>query len=147
MLMATKRVQIHCRADLLPRHRNPEAFLRVDVLIGVLGVRAQIDPHPVDLAVEHSGVGGVVGADSGARLAADVRRLVRRENDALRSVDPTLADFLARIKNERIRLGIELPRAVAAGLRSPRIIPRDNGIATLTAELDEDSAVRDAGLS
>ena len=25
-------------------------------------------------------------------------------------------------------------------LRSPRTIPRDNGIATLTAELDEDSA-------
>ena len=44
--------------------------------------------------------------------------------------------------NERIRLGIELPPAVAAGLRSPRIIARDDGIATLTAELDEDSAVR-----
>jgi serine/threonine-protein kinase PknK len=36
----------------------------------------------------------------------------------------------------------ELPQAVAFGLRSPRTIPRDNGIATLTAELDEDSAVR-----
>ena len=41
-----------------------------------------------------------------------------------------------------IRLGIEIPQAVAAGLRSPRTIPRDNGIATMTAELDEDSGVR-----
>ena len=53
-----------------------------------------------------------------------------------------LPRLAARINNERIRLGIELPQAVAAGLRSPRTIPRDNGIATLTAELDEDSAVR-----
>jgi len=53
-----------------------------------------------------------------------------------------LPRLAARIKNERIRLGIELPQAVAAGLRSARTIPRDNGIATLTAELDEDSAVR-----
>jgi hypothetical protein len=53
-----------------------------------------------------------------------------------------LPRLAARINNERIRLGIELPQAVAAGLRSPRTIPRDNGIATLTAELDEDSAIR-----
>jgi serine/threonine-protein kinase PknK len=53
-----------------------------------------------------------------------------------------LPRLAARINNERIRLGIELPQAVAAGLRLPRSIPRDNGIATLTAELDEDSAVR-----
>jgi serine/threonine-protein kinase PknK len=53
-----------------------------------------------------------------------------------------LPRLAARINNERIRLGIELPEAVAAGLRSPRTIPRDNGIATMTAELDEDSAIR-----
>ena len=53
-----------------------------------------------------------------------------------------LPRLAARINNERVRLGIELPQAVAAGLRLSRTIPRDNGIATLTAELDEDSAVR-----
>jgi serine/threonine-protein kinase PknK len=53
-----------------------------------------------------------------------------------------LPRLAARINNERIRLGIDLPQAVAAGLRSPRTITRDNGIATLTAELDENSAVR-----
>src|SRR5271165_5299169 len=53
-----------------------------------------------------------------------------------------LPRLAARINNERIRLGIELPQTVAAGLRSPRTIPRDNGIATMTAELDENSGVR-----
>ena len=53
-----------------------------------------------------------------------------------------LPRLAARINNERIRLGIELPQAVAAGLRSPRTIPCGNGIATMTAELDEDSGIR-----
>ena len=48
----------------------------------------------------------------------------------------------ARINNERIRLGFELPPTLAAGLRARRVIPDDNGIATMTAELDEDSAIR-----
>ncbi len=59
-----------------------------------------------------------------------------------------LPRLAARINNEHIRLGIDLPQAVAAGLRSPRTVPceewSDNGIATLTAEVDEDSAVRSA---
>ncbi len=66
------------------------------------------------------------------RLAAGAKAAVRLR----------LPRLVARINNERIRLGIELPQAVAAGLRSPRTIPRDDGIATMTAELDEDSAVR-----
>ena len=45
---------------LLPRHRNPKAFVGVDVVV-VLNVLAQIDLHPVDLAVAPAGVGGVVG--------------------------------------------------------------------------------------
>ena len=53
-----------------------------------------------------------------------------------------LQRLAAGINNERIRLGIELPEGVAAGLRSPRAPKGDNGIATVTAELDEDSAVR-----
>ncbi len=48
----------------------------------------------------------------------------------------------ARVNNQRVRLGIALPQAVAARLRSPRTIPHDNGIATITAELDEDSGIR-----
>lgn len=46
----------------------------------------------------------------------------------------------AAINNERIRLGVA--PSVAARLRSVRAIPRDDGIATIIAELDEESAVR-----
>ena len=53
-----------------------------------------------------------------------------------------LPRLAAAINNERIRLGIEIDSQVAARLRSPQTIPRDDGIATITAELDEDSGVR-----
>jgi serine/threonine-protein kinase PknK len=52
-----------------------------------------------------------------------------------------LPRLAAAINNARIRLGIGVPPAVASRLRSVRAIPRDDGIATITAELDEDSAV------
>ena len=53
-----------------------------------------------------------------------------------------LPRLTAVINNERIRLGMSVAPAVAARLRSVRSIPRHDGIATITAELDEDSAVR-----
>ncbi len=53
-----------------------------------------------------------------------------------------LPRLTAAINNERIRLGMSVAPAVAARLRSVRSIPRHDGIATITAELDEDSAVR-----
>ncbi len=48
----------------------------------------------------------------------------------------------AVINNERIRLGIGIAADVAARLRSARAIPQDDGIAMITAELDEDSGIR-----
>jgi serine/threonine-protein kinase PknK len=48
----------------------------------------------------------------------------------------------AAINNERIRLGIDMAPAVVDRLRSYRDIPRNDGIATMTAELDEDSGIR-----
>ena len=51
-----------------------------------------------------------------------------------------LPRLAAAINNERIRLGVA--PSVAARLRSVRAIPRDDGIATINAELDEESAVR-----
>lgn len=51
-----------------------------------------------------------------------------------------LPRLAAAINNERIRLGVA--PSVAARLRSVRTIPRDDGIATIIAELDEESAVR-----
>lgn len=48
----------------------------------------------------------------------------------------------AAINNERIRLGIEIEPTVAARLRATRTIPHDDGIAMITAELDENSGIR-----
>ncbi len=96
------------------------------------------DGGGVDYLAARYVIGARIKAVQGDRgSAADRLSAGAKAADQLRL--PRLA---ARINNERIRLGIELPQAVAAGLRSPRTIPRDNGIATLTAELDEDSAVR-----
>jgi ATP/maltotriose-dependent transcriptional regulator MalT len=53
-----------------------------------------------------------------------------------------LPRLAAAITNERIRLGIEIEPKVAARLRAPRTIPRDDGIAMITAELDENSGIR-----
>jgi serine/threonine-protein kinase PknK len=82
----------------------------------------------------------------GARIKAaqgDHESAVDRLVDGAKAADELgLPRLAARVNNERIRLGIELPQAVADGLRSARSFPGDNGIATLTAELDEDSAVR-----
>jgi serine/threonine-protein kinase PknK len=48
----------------------------------------------------------------------------------------------AAITNERVRLRIEIAPEVAARLRATRVIPQGNGIATITAELDENSGIR-----
>jgi serine/threonine-protein kinase PknK len=53
-----------------------------------------------------------------------------------------LTRLAAAINNERIRLGIELAPAVVARLRATRTIPQGDGIATITAELDENSGIR-----
>jgi serine/threonine-protein kinase PknK len=93
-------------------------------------------------AVDYLAARYVIGARINAAhgdLGSAVERLAAGAKAAVHLRLPRLA---ARINNERIRLGIELPEAVAAALRSPRTIPRDNGIAMMTAELDEDSAVR-----
>src|SRR5271155_1624744 len=93
-------------------------------------------------AVDYLAARYVIGARIKAAhgdLGSAVERLAAGAKAAVHLRLPRLA---ARINNERIRLGIELPEAVAAALRSRRTIPRDNGIATMTAELDEDSAIR-----
>ena len=71
-------------------------------------------------------------------LSAAAERLEAGMNTAEHLQLPRLA---AAINNARIRLGIGVAPAVAGRLRSVRTIPRDDGIATITTELDEDSAV------
>ncbi|MFD6455212.1 protein kinase, partial [Nocardia sp. NPDC060220] len=53
-----------------------------------------------------------------------------------------LPRLAARVRNERVRLGVELDPTVAAALTSARTIRRDNGTATTIDEFDEDSAIR-----
>ncbi len=83
-------------------------------------------------------IGARIGALHGDRFAA-VERLEAGMQAAQRLRVPRRA---AAVNNERIRLGIQIAPVVAARLRSTRTIPHNIGIATLTAELDEDSAVR-----
>src|SRR5271166_4543464 len=83
-------------------------------------------------------VGARIKAAHGDRSSA-VERLADGAKAAERLRLPRLA---AAINNERIRLGIEIEPTVAARLRAPRTIPHDDGIAIITAELDENSGIR-----
>ncbi len=84
-------------------------------------------------------VGARIKSVSGDRNAA-VNRLAAGMQVATQL---GLLRLAAAINNERIRLGIPVAAAVATRLRSARDIPRlGDGIATMTAELDEDSGVR-----
>jgi ATP/maltotriose-dependent transcriptional regulator MalT len=89
------------------------------------------------LAARYVGSAKVKAAQGDLSVAAE--RLDAGMNTAEHLRLPRLA---AAINNERIRLGMSVAPAVAARLRSVRTIPRHDGIATITAELDEDSAVR-----
>ncbi|HVQ49288.1 MAG TPA: protein kinase [Mycobacterium sp.] len=92
----------------------------------------------VDCLVARYVVGARIKAAQGDHASA-VDRLDAGMKTADKLRMPRLA---AAINNERIRLGIDIPSAVVERLRSPRDIPSDNGIATMTAELDEDSGIR-----
>jgi ATP/maltotriose-dependent transcriptional regulator MalT len=84
-------------------------------------------------------VGGAKVKAANGDPAAAVEHLDAGMTVAQRLRLPRLA---AAINNERVRLGIDIAPAVAAQLRSPRAIPRGDGLAMMTAELDEDSAIR-----
>jgi serine/threonine-protein kinase PknK len=92
----------------------------------------------VDCLVARYVVGARIKAAHGDRASA-VDHLAAGMKTAEKLRMPRLA---AAINNERIRLVIHMPQAVVDRLRSSRNIPRDDGIATMTAELDEDSGIR-----
>jgi ATP/maltotriose-dependent transcriptional regulator MalT len=82
----------------------------------------------------------------GARLCAihgDRDSAVGRLSAGMRVAEQLgLQRLAAAVTNERIRLGVEIAPAIADRLRAERTIPRDDGIAAMTAELDEDSGIR-----
>jgi ATP/maltotriose-dependent transcriptional regulator MalT len=92
----------------------------------------------VDYLAARFVIGARTRALHGDRSAA-IERLDAGMDAAQRLRLPRLE---AAVNNERIRLGIQIAPAAAARLRSTRTIPHNDGIATLTAELDENSAVR-----
>ena len=82
----------------------------------------------------------------GARIRAihgDRDSAVERLSAGMRVAEQLgLQRLAAGVNNERIRLGIEIAPAVGDRLRAERAIPHDDGIARMTAELDEDSGIR-----
>ena len=83
---------------------------------------------------------------TGARIKAaqgDRGAAVERLADGAKAAEQLrLPRLAAAVTNERIRLGIEIEPTVAARLRATRTIPPDDGIGTITAELDENSGIR-----
>jgi len=83
---------------------------------------------------------------AGAKIKAaqgDRSSAAERLADGARAAEQFgLPRLAAAVTNERIRLGIDIEPQVAARLRATRTIPRDDGIATITAELDENSGIR-----
>ncbi|HSS23018.1 MAG TPA: protein kinase, partial [Mycobacterium sp.] len=92
----------------------------------------------VDYLIARYVVGARIKAAHGDHSCA-VERLADGAKAAEQLRLPRLA---AAINNERIRLGIEIEPTVAARLRVTRTIPHNDGIAIITAELDENSAIR-----
>jgi serine/threonine-protein kinase PknK len=82
----------------------------------------------------------------GARLRAihgDRDSAIERLSAGMRVAEQLgLHRLAAAVNNERIRLGIEVAPAIADRLRLERAVPHDDGIARMTAELDEDSGIR-----
>jgi serine/threonine-protein kinase PknK len=92
----------------------------------------------VDYLTAVYAVGARIKAAQGDRAAA-AERLADGAKAAEQLRLPRLA---AAINNERVRLGVEIEPPVAARLRAARTIPPDDGIAVITAELDENSGIR-----
>jgi ATP/maltotriose-dependent transcriptional regulator MalT len=92
----------------------------------------------VDYMIAGYVIGAKIKAVQGDRDAA-ADRLADGMKAAEQLQMPRLA---AAINNERVRLRIEIAPEVAARLRATRVIPQGNGIATITAELDENSGIR-----
>ena len=92
----------------------------------------------VDFMIARYVIGARVKAALGDRAAA-AQRLAAGQQAVTDLVLPRLG---ARIANERIRLGIDTELVDTEQIWRPRPIPQDSGIATMIAEIEEDSAVR-----
>src|SRR5437763_9237171 len=81
--------------SLLSRHRDAQALLGRDQVVGVFCVLADIDLRPVDRAGEDAALAVVVIADRGRGVSSDVGGLVRREDQWHGCLDATLTGLVA----------------------------------------------------
>jgi ATP/maltotriose-dependent transcriptional regulator MalT len=114
---------------------------------GELAEATRLLDESYQLGSEGAGVDYMIaGYVTGARIKAaqgDRSAAVERLADGAKAAEQLrLPRLTAAITNERIRLGIEIAPEVAARLQATRTIPHDDGIATITAELDENSGIR-----
>jgi serine/threonine-protein kinase PknK len=114
---------------------------------GELAEAMRLLDESYQLGSEGTGVDYMIaGYVTGARIKAaqgDRAAAVDRLADGMKVAEQLrLPRLAAAITNERIRLGIEIAPEVAARLRAARTIPHEDGIATITAELDENSGIR-----
>src|SRR6476661_9563590 len=82
-------------AWLLARHRDAQALLGCDQVVGVFCVLAEIDLHPVDRAGEDAALAFVVVADRGRGVSSDVGGLVRGEDQRHGCLDAAFTGLLA----------------------------------------------------
>jgi ATP/maltotriose-dependent transcriptional regulator MalT/serine/threonine protein kinase len=114
---------------------------------GELAEATRLLDESYKLGSEGAGVDYMIaGYVTGARIKAaqgDRSAAVELLADGAKAAEQLrLPRLTAAITNERIRLSIEIAPEVAARLQATRTIPHDDGIATITAELDENSGIR-----
>src|SRR4051794_15507476 len=114
--------------SLLARHRDAQAFLGHDQVVGVFCVLAEIDLHPVDRAGKDAGLAVVVVADRGCSVASDVGGLVRGEDQRHGCLDAALTGPVA-VEVERDGAALGGATAVVGELHAHLVRSgRDRGV-------------------
>src|SRR5687767_14650543 len=75
----------------LPRHGDAHALLGGDQMVGILGIVAEVDLDSINSSGERVVAGGVVVADRGCGVDADIEGLVQGEEKGDSGVDPPAA--------------------------------------------------------
>src|ERR1700759_99661 len=103
--------------SLLARHRDAQALLGRDQVVGVVCVPIEIDLDPVDGAGEDAAFAVVVVADRGCAVTSDVGGLVGGEDERPGGGDAALSVLVA-IEVERHGAALARPAAVVGELHA-----------------------------
>src|SRR6185312_6160445 len=117
----------------LPRHRDAQALVGRDQVVGVLGVFAEVDLNPFDAAVEGVVARPVVVAHRRRVVRADVGRLVAGEDHGHGSLDAAFAR-LGSVDVQRDRATLREPASVVGELHPHLVRPGREGGAALDLE-------------